>query len=185
MLDYNEVGDCYMSIFYPVRYFDKKEDIPVGLYYEKGYRGIMFDIDNTLVPHDCPIDETTKDYINGLKKIGFSICLISNNDEERVKLFAEPLEVDYIYKAWKPAGKGYEEGMKKIGTTTENTLFVGDQIFTDIWGANNAKIYSILLDPIDPKEEIQIILKRIPEKLVKWCYRRKKKLGKKEYDISI
>lgn len=169
-------------IFFPKKYFDKKEDIPVEAYYEKGYRGIMFDIDNTLVPHDCPIDDTTKAYINHLKEIGFSICLISNNDEERVKLFAEPLDVDYIYKAWKPAKKGYLDGMKKIGTTVENTLFVGDQIYTDIWGANNAGIYSILLDPIDPKEEIQIVLKRIPEKFVKWNYRRKKRLKKGEYD---
>ena len=171
-----------MSNLYPVRYFDKKEDIPFALYYEKGYRGVMFDIDNTLVPHDCPIDDTTKAFINGLKEIGFSICLISNNDEERVKLFAEPLGVDYIYKAWKPARKGYEEGMEKIGTTVDNTLFVGDQIYTDIWGANNANIYSILLDPIDPKEEIQIILKRIPEKFVKWRYRRMKQLPKGAFD---
>lgn len=72
--------------------------------------------------------------------------------------------------------------MKKIGTTVENTLFVGDQIYTDILGANNAGIYSILLDPIDPKEEIQIILKRIPEKFIKWNYRRKKRLKKTEFD---
>lgn len=171
-----------MSIFYPVRYFDKKEDIPLKAYYQKGYRGIMFDIDNTLVPHDCPIDETTKEYINELKSIGYSICLISNNDEERVKLFAEPLQVDYIYKAWKPSCKGYIAGMEKIGTNVENTLFVGDQIFTDIWGANRAKIYSILLDPIDPQEEIQIVLKRIPEKFVKWKYRKIKRLDKLQYD---
>lgn len=171
-----------MNKLYPIRYYDKKENIPVEAYYQKGYRGIMFDIDNTLVPHDCPIDDTTKSYINRLKEIGFSICLISNNDQERVKLFAEPLGVDYIYKAWKPAKKGYLDGMNKIGTTVENTLFVGDQIYTDIWGANNAGIYSILLDPIDPKEEIQIILKRIPEKYIKWNYRRMKKINKGEYD---
>ncbi len=171
-----------MSKLYPTRYFDKKEDIPVERYYNMGYRGIMFDIDNTLVPHDCPIDEKTKRYISHLKEIGYVICLISNNDKERVRLFAEPLDVEYIYKAWKPARKGYEDGMKKIGTTVENTLFVGDQIYTDILGANNAGIYSILLDPIDPKEEIQIILKRIPEKFIKWNYRRKKRLKKTEFD---
>ncbi len=171
-----------MRIFYPTRYYDKKEDIPFEAYYEQGYRGVMFDIDNTLVPHDCPIDDTTKDFVKHLKEIGFSICLISNNDEDRVKFFAEPLEVDYIYKAWKPARKGYERGMDIIGTTVENTLFVGDQIFTDIWGANNAGIYSILLDPIDPKEEIQIVLKRLPEKLVKRNYRKLRKLKANAYD---
>ncbi len=171
-----------MNKLYPVRYYDKKEDIPFQLYYDKGYRGVMFDIDNTLVPHNCPIDDKTKEFIDSLKAIGFSICLISNNSEERVKLFAEPLGVSYTYKAWKPSRKGYEEGMKTIGTDVNNTLFVGDQIYTDIWGANRANVYSILLDPINPKEEIQIILKRIPEKYIKWRYRKMKQLGKNEYD---
>lgn len=171
-----------MSIFYPNKYYDKKEDIPIEEYYRQGYRGILFDIDNTLVPHDKPVDEAAKRFIKRLRELGFGICLISNNDEARVKTFADPISVDYVYKAWKPGRKGYQQGMEKLGTTVDNTLFVGDQIFTDIWGANRAGIFSILLDPIDPKEEIQIVLKRIPEKLVKWSYRRKKHLGKKEFD---
>ena len=162
-----------MNPFFPTYYFDKKEDIPVAKFYEQGYRGILFDVDNTLVPHDEPVDEKARTFIAKLKKIGYGICLISNNDEERVRTFADPLQVQYVYKAWKPGKKGYLEGMEKLGTDSSNTLFVGDQIFTDIWGANRAGIKSILLDPINPKEEIQIVLKRIPEKWVKWSYRRK------------
>lgn len=171
-----------MKVFFPKRYYDKKEDIPIEEYYRQGYRGILFDIDNTLVPHDKPVDEKAFIFIRRLKELGFGICLISNNDEERVRTFADPLAVDYVYKAWKPGRKGYLEGMGKLGTTVDNTLFVGDQIFTDIWGANRAGIFSILLDPIDPKEEIQIILKRLPEKLVKWSYRKKYHLRKHEFD---
>lgn len=171
-----------MKNFYPNYYFDKKEDIPVEDFFEKGYRGIMFDIDNTLVPHDEPVDEAARIFITRLKELGYKICLISNNDEERVKLFADPLEVEYVYKAWKPKKQGYEQGMKILGTNLTNTLFVGDQIFTDIWGARRVGVCSILLDPINPKEEIQIILKRIPEKYIKWKYRKMKKLNKKEYD---
>lgn len=171
-----------MNPFFPKRYYDKKEDIPIEEYYRQGYRGILFDIDNTLVPHDEPVDEAARVFIKRMRELGYGICLISNNDEERVRMFAEPLQVDYVYKAWKPGKRGYLEGMQKLGTNTENTLFVGDQIFTDIWGANRAGIFSILLDPINPKEEIQIILKRIPEKLVKWCYRRKYRLAENEYD---
>lgn len=171
-----------MKNFYPNCYFDKKEDIPVETYYNMGYRGILFDIDNTLVPHDEPVDEAARVFILKLKTLGFKICLISNNDEERVKLFANPLGVQYVYKAWKPGRTGYIKGMELLQTDLSNTLFVGDQIFTDIWGARRTGIYSILLDPINPKEEIQIILKRIPEKLIKWMYRRKKKLKKGEYD---
>ncbi len=173
-----------MELFYPKRYYDKKEDIPMEEYYKRGYRGILFDIDNTLVPHDEPVDEAAEIFVEKLRRIGFRVCLISNNDEERVKMFADPLGVQYVYKAWKPARRGYLEGMAILHTNLENTLFVGDQIFTDIWGANRAGLYSILLDPINPKEEIQIILKRIPEKLVKWFYRKKHDLKKGEYDTK-
>ena len=62
--------------------------------------------------------------------------------------------------------------MKNMGTDEKNTLFVGDQIFTDIWGANKAGIYSVLVKPIHPKEEIQIVLKRYLEKIVLAGYRR-------------
>lgn len=174
-----------MSIFLPTRYFDKKEDIPIEEYYEQGYRGILFDIDNTLVPHDEPVDDKAYIFVERLKALGFGICLISNNDEERVRTFADPLGVKYVYKAWKPKREGYLKGMEVLGTDLSNTLFVGDQIFTDIWGANRANMYSILLDPINPREEIQIILKRIPEKLVKGIYRRKNGLEKHEFDTSL
>lgn len=172
-----------MKKFYPNAYFDKKEDIPVEYYYKRGYRGILFDIDNTLVPHDEPVDDAAYTFIEKLKGLGYQICLISNNDEARVRTFADPLQVQYVHKAWKPGKAGYQRGMEILGTGLEDTLFVGDQIFTDIWGANRIGMYSILLDPINPKEEIQIILKRIPEKLVKWSYRRRRHLKKQEYDI--
>lgn len=171
-----------MKNFYPNRFFDKKEDVPFQEYYKQGYRSIIFDIDNTLVPHGAPADEKVIIFIQQLKEIGFQICLLSNNDEERVASFNERIQVHYIYKANKPFRSGYERAMDILGTGLKNTLFVGDQIFTDVWGARRMGIFSILLDPIDPKEEIQIILKRIPEKYFKWNYRRKNHLGTHGYD---
>ncbi|MGN0154499.1 MAG: YqeG family HAD IIIA-type phosphatase [Lachnospiraceae bacterium] len=171
-----------MYNFYPDRYFDKKEDVPFEEYYRRGYRGVIFDIDNTLVPHDAPADEAAIIFIEKLKKLGFEICLLSNNDEKRVSSFNEPIQVRYIHKANKPFRTGYEKAMETMGTDRENTLFVGDQIFTDVWGARRCGIFSVLLDPINPKEEIQIILKRIPERYIKWNYRRKHGLAKNEFD---
>lgn len=171
-----------MHNLYPDRYYDKKEDVPFEEYYKKGYRGVIFDIDNTLVPHDAPADEAAIVFVEKLKKLGFEICLLSNNDEERVSSFNEPIQVRYIYKANKPFRSGYERAMEVMGTDRENTMFVGDQIFTDVWGARRCGIFSVLLDPINPKEEIQIILKRIPERYIKWNYRRIHRLGKNEYD---
>ena len=169
-----------MKNLYPNRYYDKKEDIPVEQYYEEGYRGILFDIDNTLVPHDEPVDEAARVFVKKLKELGFGICLISNNDEERVRTFADPLGVAYVYKAWKPKREGYERGMEILGTDRSNTLFVGDQIFTDVYGANRAGIRTILVKPIHPKEEIQIVLKRYLEKIVLFFYKRYVKKNQEE-----
>lgn len=166
--------------FYPDRYRRSAYEIDYESYYAKGYRGIIFDIDNTLVEHGAPADERSMALINRLKKIGFGIMLLSNNKEPRVKMFNDAVHVSYIFKAGKPARRGYEEAMQKLGTDVNTTLFVGDQLFTDVWGARNAGIFSILTQPIDKKEEIQIVLKRYLERIVLFFYKRQcKKQGKK------
>ncbi|MBD5392947.1 MAG: YqeG family HAD IIIA-type phosphatase [Lachnospiraceae bacterium] len=166
--------------FYPDRYLRSAYEIDYESYYAKGYRGIIFDIDNTLVEHGAPADERSMALINRLKNIGFGIMLLSNNKEPRVKMFNDAVHVSYIFKAGKPARRGYEEAMQKLGTDVNTTLFVGDQLFTDVWGARNAGIFSILTQPIDKKEEIQIVLKRYLERIVLFFYKRQcKKQGKK------
>lgn len=143
-------------------------------YYDQGYRGILFDVDNTLVEHDQPVTLVAIELFQRLNEMGFQTCIISNNKDDRVRPLADALESDYVYKAGKPSAKGYLQGMEKMGTTPETTLFVGDQIFTDIWGANRANVHSILVKQIARHEEIQIVLKRILEKIVLIGYRRKK-----------
>jgi HAD superfamily phosphatase (TIGR01668 family) len=159
--------------FYPSEYYTSAYVIDFAEYYKKGYRGILFDIDNTLVPHNAPATEEAIRLIHRLKEIGFGICLVSNNKEPRVAEFNKSLDVKYIYKAGKPKRSGYQKAMQLLGTDTTNTLFVGDQLFTDLWGANNTGITSLLVQPIDKKEEIQIILKRIPEKWILHSYLKK------------
>ncbi|MGN0395825.1 MAG: YqeG family HAD IIIA-type phosphatase [Coprococcus sp.] len=162
--------------FYPKEYYTSTYKINFKEYYDKGFRGILFDIDNTLVPHDAPADERAIELIRQLKDIGFKICLVSNNKEPRVAEFNQKLNVEYIYKAGKPLKKGYLKAMNIISTNVNNTLFVGDQLFTDLWGANATGIHSILVMPINKKEEIQIVLKRIPEKLILFFYKRKHRI---------
>ena len=139
-------------------------------YYRRGFRGIIFDIDNTLVEHGAPADERGIALMERLKKTGFQIMLLSNNKEPRVKMFNDKVHVSYIFKAGKPAKRGYEEAMSKMGTDRGTTLFVGDQLFTDVWGAKRAGIHNILVQPMNPKEEIQIVLKRYLEKIVLHFY---------------
>lgn len=132
--------------------------------YRKGYRGIIFDIDNTLVLPDAPADRGAEELFRQLREIGFKTMILSNNTGERTRLFAEAVGSDYLTKARKPLPGKYREAMRLMGTEASDTFFVGDQLFTDVWGANNAGIMSILTTPFTYDEEPQIVLKRILER---------------------
>ena len=158
--------------FFPDEYVASTYIIPFEKLYEEGYRGIIFDIDNTLVPHGAPADIRAKKLFQRLKECGFECCLLSNSHEPRVKMFNE--EIHYICDAHKPSVKNYQKAMELMKTDLKSTIFVGDQLFTDVWGAKRAGIRNILVKPIYPKEEIQIVLKRILEKPVLYLYKRQK-----------
>lgn len=158
--------------FYPDVYMDSAYDIDYEGLYAKGYRGIIFDIDNTLVPHGAPADSRSIELFKRLKGIGYESLLLSNNKEPRVKSFSDKVGARYIFKANKPFPESYKKAMELMGTTAETTFFVGDQLFTDVWGAKKAGILTYLVKPIHPKEEIQIVLKRYLEKIVLFFYNR-------------
>ena len=158
--------------FFPDEYLDSTYEIDFEKLYQDGYRGLIFDIDNTLVPHGAPADQRAIALFKRLHALGYQTMMLSNNKEPRAKMFCDAVDAEYIYKAGKPNPANYREAMKRMHTDEKNTLFVGDQIFTDVWGANKAGIYSILVKPIHPKEEIQIVLKRYLEKVVLFCYKR-------------
>ena len=183
---------------YPREYYTSTYIIDFEQYYRMGYRAVLFDVDNTLVEHDAPANDAAKQLMKRLIKIGFCVGFISNNDEERVERFREDVllslkeaagkdlppddeaekyenRIIYIHKAGKPLPKGYREAMKQFSTNENNTLFVGDQLFTDIWGARKAGIRAFLVLPISPAEEIQVILKRRLEWIVLAFFRRKLK----------
>lgn len=164
--------------FYPKRTADSAYDIDYEGLYKEGYRGILFDIDNTLVEHGADANQKAVELFKRLKKIGFKTCLISNNSDERVSRFNSRINTKYIFKANKPSKKSYYKATRLMGTEVENTVFVGDQLFTDIFGANNLGMFTYLVKPIGPKEEIQIVLKRKLERIVLYFYRRDLAKGK-------
>ncbi len=145
-------------------------DIDYGYLYDRGYRGIIFDIDNTLVEHNEPATEKACLLVRKLQDTGYRVSVVSNNREPRVKKFADAVGCDYVYKAGKPGSGGYRKAMEIMGTGMKDTFAVGDQLFTDIWGASNTGIRSVMVHRIASHEEIQIHLKRIPETLIKGIY---------------
>ena len=158
--------DAYMESTYAID-FEKL--------YPEGIRGVIFDIDNTLVPHGAPADERAVKLFERLRAIGLDYCLISNNQLPRVKPFADAVQAKFVEDAHKPFRKNYLKAMELMHTDLNSCIFVGDQIFTDVYGARRCGMRTILVKPLHPKEEIQIVLKRYLEKIVLYFYQKEKR----------
>ena len=174
-----------LEIFYPDETADTSYGIDYEALYRKGYRGLIYDVDNTLVPHGAPADDRAKALFERLHTIGFSAVLLSNNKEPRVKSFAEDVKyADYIFKADKPSVKGYEEAMRRMGTTKKR-LFYRRSTFTDVWGAKRSGIRSILVKT-DPSQRgnPDHFLKRQLEKIVLHFYYRQKSRKKCSKELN-
>lgn len=161
---------------YPKREIESVYGFDFRKAYDEGVRGLIFDIDNTLVPHDAPADARYEGLARNLTAMGFRLMIVSNNSAPRVEAFTRETGIPFICNAKKPSPKGYLNACKQMGVPPEKTLFFGDQIFTDIWGANNAGIESILVRPLDLSTDLlKIRFKRLLEKPVLWAWHRRQK----------
>lgn len=166
-------GVFSLERFYPERWENSTYRIDFEDLYRKGFRGVIFDIDNTLVPHGAPATKEAIRFFKKLRRIGFQTCLLSNNRKSRVEPFAEAVGSAYIANAHKPSTGNYLKACEVMGISRDEAVFVGDQLFTDVYGAKRSGIYQILVKPIHPKEEIQIVLKRKLEKIVLSSYEKR------------
>ncbi len=151
----------------PDRYVSSAYDIDYEEMYASGTRGIIFDIDNTLVEPNAPANEQAKTLFGRLREMGFQTVILSNNTGERARIFAREVGSQVVARAMKPLPHKYRTAMQVMGTNPGNTVFIGDQLYTDIWGANNANVTSILTVPLTQKEEFWICWKRRLEEPVR------------------
>ena len=177
-------------MFYPAEMAESSYSINYEDLYRQGYRGLIYDIDNTLVEHGADADEQVITLFKRLNRIGFRICLLSNNKAPRVRRFyhganVKGVKLHYIFRAHKPARKNYKKAMLLMRTTKKNTLFIGDQLFTDVYGANRSGIRSILVKPIAKTEEVQIVMKRKLERVVLHFYKRDRWEKMKQMNILL
>lgn len=153
--------------FYPHKTAKNVFELDEKFYTDNGIKGVIFDIDNTLVTHDTvkpPEDILT--YFEFLNKMGIKYSIVSNNYKERVDLFCEDLGVPYIARAWKPFKKHLKRICKIFELSPKEVCLVGDQIFTDIYGGKRMKFYTVLVTAVGENETKFVAFKRIFEKAV-------------------
>lgn len=153
--------------FYADAYFENIKDVSPEYLKEKGIGGIILDIDNTLIGHDVPIpDEKTMAHLRLFESAGLKLCVVSNNKYDRVKNFTEKIGVEFfVHEALKPKRHGYNEASKEMKLPMKKIAAIGDQIFTDVWGAKRAGCFAILTKPLHKGNEGKFIaFKRIFEK---------------------
>ncbi len=172
-----------MSLFYPTIYRRRVTDVTAEDLQRLGVIGVLLDIDNTLTTHDNP--ELTAEVAAWLADIvaaGLRPVVVSNNKEERVRPFSQRINLPYHAKAAKPCPRAFKEVAASLGLPAAQCAVIGDQIFTDILGANLAGMPSILLEPIQPEVEQKfIVFKRHLERVLLRLPRQKRR---KAYDYE-
>lgn len=153
------------GLFYPERLFETIYEITPELLTEKGIKGIVFDVDNTIAPYE--VEEPTHSmeaYLRSLEEHGIRYAFVSNNGGERVKRFGKKLRALLIPDAKKPSGKGPRRAMKEFGLQASEVIGIGDQLFTDCLSAHFAKMEFWLVPPIRDKKTVFFRCKRFLEK---------------------
>ena len=162
--------------FVPDYYFETFDKASAEFLLSIGVKGILLDVDNTLEPYENPLPtEKVLSWFESLKNAGIRAAIVSNNHKERIELFNEGLGLVAYYKAKKPFKKRLKMAMNDIGTNPEETIFMGDQVFTDVWAARNAGVRAILVPPIKDKTDIFTKFKRLLEKPILKKYRKRHK----------
>ena len=154
-------------LIYPKAYFKSVKDITIDFLKKNNIKALILDVDNTVLDFDLKIPEGINEWCEDLKRQDIKFCILSNtNKVEKVKLVANCLDIPYFYFAKKPLKCGFKKTLKLLEEEPENCASVGDQIFTDVIGANRSKVYSILVEPISKKDILATRIKRPLENMI-------------------
>lgn len=163
----------------PTYIFERIEDIPFELFEENNITGIIFDADNTIVDYTHVLSDSKKEWIKTLKEKGYNICILSNSgSEKKIRELMRKLDVNGLLWAMKPMLKGFKMAVSILDSKKENVIMIGDQLFTDIYGANRFGIKSIFVYPIHKREDPITTIKRPLENYILKKYLRN--MGKEE-----
>ena len=162
------------TYFMPNDYVQSVFQIDIEKLANSGFKGIITDLDNTLVGWD--VKTPTKEIQEWFKKandLGLTITIVSNNNEKRVSGFSKDLDVDFIFKARKPMGRAFKKTIQHMNIKPEETIVIGDQMLTDVLGGNNNGLYTIMVVPVKKTDGFLTRLNRIIERRLLNYFKRK------------
>lgn len=148
-------------------------DLTPEILKENEIRGLLLDLDNTLTTHDNPRPaDGVLDWIALMKETGIKMVIVSNNHYDRVKPFAEMLGLEFVCEGKKPLSDGFNRAQKLMNIPFKNLAVVGDQIYTDVLGANLKRdVKCVYVFPIEHEKKGFLAFKRkiegpfLPKKL--------------------
>lgn len=153
------------SYLVPDLYVKSIYDIDLNKLKKRGVKGIVTDLDNTLIEWDRP--EATPELMKWMKEVqsqGFSIVIVSNNNRDRVERVAKPLGVPFVHRARKPMKKAFNQALHKINIPVSKAVVIGDQVFTDVFGGNRMGLYTILVVPVAQNDGLATQFNRFMER---------------------
>ena len=154
-------------ILYPNIYLNNVKEITYEFLKENNIKGLILDVDNTLIDFNKNILDGADKWVNEMKNNNIRLCILSNTNKiEKVKKVATYLDLKYINFAKKPLKNGFIKASKLLNLENKNIAVVGDQIMTDIIGGNRMNMYTILTKPLDKKDIWVTRLKRPLEKII-------------------
>lgn len=167
-----------LKYFLPDQHVKSIFDITPESLIEKGVKGIITDLDNTLVEWDRP-SATPKliEWFENMKKNNILVTIVSNNNEERVKAFSDPLVTPYIYRAKKPMTIAFNRAVKEMGLKKDETVVIGDQLLTDVFGGNRGGFHTILVIPVAQTDGLATRFNRAIERRLLNIFRKQGKLN--------
>ena len=166
----------------PDFWFETFDKVTPSFLSEQGIRFLLADIDNTLAPYEEAVpNERVKAWVLEMRACGVTVVLVSNNNKERVERFNSELGLLAFYDCHKPSKKRLLQYANKAGAVLAETATLGDQIFTDVWGARMVGIRAILVPPIRDKKTLFFRFKRALERpILKKFHKQNKKMENKQ-----
>ena len=157
-----------MMNIYPKAYLKSVQEISIQFLIKNQIKALILDVDNTLIDYYKNLSDEVIEWASNLQGQGIKLYILSNtNKKSKVEMVAKRLEIPYKLFARKPSIKGFKQIQKELNLNPENIGVVGDQIFTDVIGGNRSKMFTILVDPVTPKDYWYTAWKRPIENKIK------------------